>query len=103
MRLGFLILLALLLAGCRYGPTDRPYNIESEYGVADPQFGRTMGNLLGPALVGGNKTTTLLNGDQIFPAMLQAVRSAKKTITFETFVYWSGEIGQEFSVEISER
>jgi cardiolipin synthase A/B len=74
-----------------------------EYDVAHPQFLRLMGVLLGPPLVDGNKTTTLLNGDQIFPAMLEAIRSAKQTITFETYIYWSGKIGKEFADALSER
>ena len=36
---------------------------------------------------------TLLNGDQIFPAMLEAIESAQRSITFETYIYWAGEIG----------
>lgn len=74
-----------------------------EYDVAHPQFLRSMGVLLGPPLVEGNKATTLLNGDQIFPAMLAAIRSAKETITFETYIYWSGQIGKEFADALSER
>ena len=39
----------------------------------------------------------LLNGEQIFPPMLAAIRSAKQSITFETCIYWSGDIGKEFA------
>jgi cardiolipin synthase len=73
------------------------------YDVADPQFLRAMGVLLGPALVDGNHVETLVNGDRIFPAMLQAIRSASKTITFETYIYWSGDIGREFADALAER
>lgn len=51
----------------------------------------------------GNKTQTLLNGDQVFPSMLEAIRNAKRTITFETYIYWSGEIGKAFTAALSER
>src|SRR5258706_4771006 len=78
-------------------------NFPHHYAVADPQFQRTMGVLLGPSLLGGNKVDTLLNGDQIFPAMLGAIRGAKKTITFETYIYWSGDIGKSFADALSER
>lgn len=73
------------------------------YAVADAQFLRAMGVLLGPALIGGNQVDTLLNGDEIFPAMLRAIRSASKTITFETYIYWSGDIGREFADALAER
>ncbi len=77
--------------------------IEHEYGIDHPQFIRTMSVLLGPNLVDGNKIDTLLNGDQIFPAMLEAIRSARKTISFETYIYWSGDIGQKFAEALAER
>ena len=35
--------------------------------------------------------------------MLEAIRSATKTITFETYIYWSGEVGEQFSEALSER
>jgi cardiolipin synthase len=74
-----------------------------KYDVADPQFRRSMGVLLGPPIVEGNKVEVLLNGDQIFPSMLAAIRNAKHTITFETYIYWSETIGKEFSDALSER
>ena len=77
--------------------------IEHRYAVADPQFRREMGVLLGPAILHGNRVTDLQNGDEIFPAMLEGIRSAKKTITFETYIYWSGEVGKKFADALSER
>jgi cardiolipin synthase len=77
--------------------------VEHKYSVADPQFLRTMGALLGPPLEAGNRAETLLNGDRIFPAMLAAIRAAKRTITFETYIYWSGTVGKEFADALSER
>src|SRR5689334_15476806 len=54
-----------------------------DYDVHDPQFGRTMSQFLGPPLLKGNCVQVLENGDEIFPAMLEAIRSAKHSITFE--------------------
>ncbi len=73
------------------------------YPVADQQFLRSMSVLLGPPLIDGNRVETLLNGDQIFPSMLQAVSGAKQTIDFETYIYWSGEIGKRFAAALAER
>jgi cardiolipin synthase A/B len=77
--------------------------LESAYSVDDTQFQRSMSTLLGPPLTAGNKVETLLNGDQIFPAMLAAIRGARRTITFETYIYWSGDIGKAFADALSER
>ena len=77
--------------------------IEHRYAVANPQFRREMGVMLGPAILGGNRVRDLQNGKEIFPAMLAAIRSAQKTITFETYIYWSGEIGEKMSEALAER
>ena len=57
------------------------------YTSGDADFRRALGILLGPPLVPGNKVSTLVNGAQIYPAMLNAIRSAHTNITFETFVF----------------
>jgi cardiolipin synthase len=77
--------------------------IEHRYAVSAPQFRREMGVMLGPAIVPGNHVTDLENGDEIFPAMLAAIRGAQKTITFETYIYWEGQVGKAFADALSER
>lgn len=77
--------------------------IEHRYAIADPQYLREMSVLLGPAVVAGNRVTALQNGVEIFPAMLEAIRGARTSITFETYIYWSGEIGAKFTEALSER
>ena len=77
--------------------------VERLYSVEDPDFPRAMGVLLGPAIVGGNSFEVLVNGDRIFPKMLEAIRAAKKSITFESYIYWSGLIGKEFADALAER
>ena len=64
---------------------------------------RRLEALLGIPATEGNGITVLKNGDQIFPAMLEAVRSAERTIDFLTFVYWKGEIAREFARALAER
>ena len=78
-------------------------SLEHRYGVGDPQFHRELGAMLGPATVPGNRIENLENGEQIFPAMLEAVRSAQRTINFETYIYWSGRVGKQFADVLSER
>jgi cardiolipin synthase len=73
------------------------------YDTEDTQFRRSMGVLLGPPILEGNAVTVLVNGDAIFDAMLKAIRGANKTITFETYIYWSESIGREFSEALIER
>jgi cardiolipin synthase len=73
------------------------------YEADDAEFRRSLSALLGPPLLEGNRVDTLVNGDRIFPPMLDAIRQAKRTITFETYIYWSGSIGEEFVQALSER
>jgi cardiolipin synthase len=78
-------------------------HIEHRYDVASPQFMRSMGVLLGPAFEPGNRVDTLVNGEQIFPAMLEAIRGARRSITFESYIYWKGEVGKRFADALAER
>jgi len=77
--------------------------IERLYALEDPRFRHELGVLLGPPFIEGNRHTVLRNGDEIFPAMLTAIHSARASITFETYIYWSGDIGREFADALSER
>ncbi|MGB0133970.1 cardiolipin synthase [Dokdonella sp.] len=73
------------------------------HAVSDPQFRREMGVMLGPGLLEGNHVVALQNGDEIFPSMLEAIRGAQHTINFETYIYWSGDIGKSFADALTER
>jgi cardiolipin synthase len=97
------LLIALVIVN--FGAAERrvEQEIDHLYGVDDDQYCRSMAMLLGPTIVQGNRVEPLFNGDQIFPAMLAAIRAAKKTVLFETFIYWSGDIGNEFADALSER
>jgi len=57
----------------------------------------------GPALMPGNRARALVNGDRIFPEMLEAIRGARKTITFEMYIYAQGEVGEAFTQAFVER
>ena len=54
---------------------------------------RTLEGVVGIPATEGNRVMVLRNGCEIFPAMLDAIRDAERTIDFLTFVYWKGEIG----------
>jgi cardiolipin synthase len=100
---GVTALLALLYANLTTASARVEYAISHRHAPTDSQFVRIMGNLLGPPVVEGNRVTTLRNGDQIFPAMLSAIRSARRTITFENYIFWSGVVGGQFTDALIER
>jgi len=73
------------------------------YSTRSPEFRQAAGSLLGPNFVPGNNISTLVNGNQIFPAMLGAIRLAKHSISFETYVFQDGEIARQFTDALAER
>ncbi|MET4578855.1 cardiolipin synthase [Ottowia thiooxydans] len=77
--------------------------IEHRYVVSDPQFRRELSVMLGPAILPGNRVQDFQNGEEIFPAMLEAIHDATQTITFETYIYWSGDIGKKMTEALSEK
>lgn len=79
------------------------HNVTHTYSVEDAQFRRAVESLLGGALVGGNAIETYENGCRYFPAMLDAIRRAEKSIHMESFIYMSDNIGHEFSEAMLER
>lgn len=71
--------------------------------ASQPEFFRTMAGLYGSNLLAGNHVETLVNGDEIFPAMLEAIDGATESVNFETYIYWSGSIADRFAQSLSAR
>lgn len=71
--------------------------------MGDADFTRSIEGLFGSDVVPGNRIETLVNGDEIFPAMLEAIENAGTSINFETYIYWSGVMGDMFAEALSAR
>jgi cardiolipin synthase len=97
------LIIILVIANLSSGEKKIEHKIERLYASDDPQFLRSMGLLLGPPVISGNRFEMLLNGDEIFPSMLEGIRFARKTITFETFIYWSGEVGEKIASALADK
>ncbi len=97
------LIIGLLISNFLGGETKIERRIQRHYALDDPHFMHELGVLLGPPFTPGAKVRALLNGDEIFPPMLAAIRSANTSITFETYIYWSGDIGREFANALAER
>src|SRR5690606_18633675 len=94
---------AIVVANTKTSEKRVERRIPHRHAIADPQFRREMSVMLGPSIVEGNRIEDLQNGREIFPAMLAAIESARRTITFETYIYWSGDIGRRFSEALADR
>ncbi|MFE7812333.1 phosphatidylserine/phosphatidylglycerophosphate/cardiolipin synthase family protein [Streptomyces sp. NPDC057433] len=64
---------------------------------------RRLERLIGIAATEGNALVPLRNGDEIFGAMLDAIRGAEHTVDMMTFVYWRGDIAHQFAEALAER
>jgi cardiolipin synthase len=71
--------------------------------VTDTAFPATVQGHADARVVGGNTVELLLNGDQIFPAKLAAIRSARTSISYAEYFYAEGEPGARIAAALAER
>jgi cardiolipin synthase len=71
-------------------------------GAEEPEHSSYIAALVGAGLTRGNRYDVLTNGDQIFPAMLDAIRAAKRRISFETYIYDEGEVAKGFTAALEQ-
>ena len=88
------------LAGCAHqSPVLRLPALE----MGHPTFAATVAAYTGSPVVGGNRVEVLLNGDEIFPAKLRAIRSARRTINYAQYVFEEGKPAQDVAQAMAER
>ncbi|WP_246691167.1 MULTISPECIES: phospholipase D-like domain-containing protein [unclassified Mesorhizobium] len=75
--------------------------VPHRFDSSDPQFARTLSSFSQAQMFRTNAVQTLVNGDEIFPSMLQAIRRAHSTIDMETYIYWSGDVGHGFATALA--
>lgn len=100
---GCTLFLTLIVFNLAIGDKQIDTAFDACHAADDPQFLRTMGVLFGHDVVGGNRVEELINGDRIFPSMLEAMRSARLSITLESYIFFSGSIAREFVDVLIER
>ena len=72
-------------------------------GDVEQRYRRVLEGLLGVPATEGNQVDVLRNGDEIFPAMLEAIKQAEHTVDICTYVYWTGDIADRFADALSDR
>ncbi len=95
---GYALAVTIAKAGA---PKQTVYGLPHDFTVNEPTF--LPSALPGVALTSGNRLELLENGDAIFPAMLAAISSARKTVNFEAYIFWSDEVGRRFRDALAER
>jgi cardiolipin synthase len=76
--------------------------VESPVAAGDRRFAAYVASLVGSAVEPGDQYQVLRNGDAAFPAMLEAIRAARSRISFESFIYEDGEVGDRFTEALVE-
>jgi cardiolipin synthase len=94
---------ALLVAAALTGCAQQPRYIAPEFAVGQREFARAVEAHTLSGIVAGNRVELLLNGDQIFPAMLAAIREARASITLANYIWETGAIADEMAAALAER
>jgi cardiolipin synthase len=81
----------------------RGYVLEDHPDVGSEGFLRAAEALTQAPISRGNRAEILINGDRIFPRMLDAISSAQHTVNLLTYIYWRGRIGSRFADAVCER
>jgi cardiolipin synthase A/B len=89
-----------MLAGCAH---NQPVLQLPALDLGHATFAATVAAYTGSAVVGGNRVELLLNGNEIFPAKLRAIRAAKKTINYAQYVFEEGQPAEDVARAFAER
>jgi cardiolipin synthase len=79
------------------------YRLRGEVDVREASFLRAAEALTGAPVSHGNDADLLINGDEIFPAYLGAIRDAEETVNLTTYAYWRGDIATEVADTLCEK
>ena len=79
------------------------YEIATDLEVDSPEFLRAAEALTGAPITNGNRAELLINGDSIFPAFLETIASAKRSLNLQTYVYWRGDIARDVAAAVSKK
>src|SRR5215204_813093 len=79
------------------------YRLRGEVDVREASFLRAAEALTGAPVSHGNDAELLINGDEIFPAYLGAIRNAEETVNLTTYAYWRGDIAIEVADALCEK
>jgi cardiolipin synthase A/B len=71
--------------------------------LGEPSFFPTLEAHAGAPIVSGNRVEILLNGEEIFPSLMEAIRSAQRTITYAQYYFEEGPVARDIAEALAER
>ncbi len=60
------------------------------------ELSRLVGEVTTRPLLSGNQVTPLVNGDEAYPAMLQAIKQAEQSVSLVTYIFDNDQAGRQF-------
>lgn len=98
------IALSIFLTACSPGTRiAHKQPIQASIGVKDEAFAAAVSRTTHATWIEGNSITTLVNGKAFLSSMLKSIKSAEKSITFETYAFINGTAAYEFVDAFCER
>jgi cardiolipin synthase len=94
--LAWLILVFLFTPGITY-------RLSRRTSVHDTNFLYTLQSTCQAALHPGNRVEVLTNGEIFYPAMLEAIRAATRSINMELYIFQPGRVADQFITALSDR
>src|SRR5687768_8844888 len=98
--IGIVIALLIIAGGLLIAQDQETLRVRTELPATDAQFPEYLSRLLGAPMTTGDAYTVHTDGTAAFPAMLAAINQAKHRISFETYVYQTGQIGDQFNAAL---
>lgn len=87
----------------RPGADEPQYGLDHEFSIDSDEFLPSIAGATDMEFLPGNDVKILNNGDEFYPVMLRDILEAERSITIEAYIYWAGEIGQEFARALSQK
>jgi len=99
-RLAIRLVVGLGLLGCAQV---HPHIVLPNLQLGEPSFFPTLEAYTSAPIVGRNTVDVLLNGEEIFPAMIDAVRAARTSITYAQYYFEDGPVARDLVEAFAER
>lgn len=97
------ILVAFVFSLFRPRAEEPRCGLDHEFGIDSDKFLPSIAGATDTSFLPGNHIRILNNGDEFYPAMLDAIEQAQRSVTIEAYIYWAGEVGKRFAVALADR
>lgn len=91
--LGVVLLLLAALFFIQQEQGTPKFGLSHQFAIESAEFLPSIAGATGAPFVPGNRIDTLLNGDQFYTAILEAIGGAQHSIDIEAYIFWDDTLG----------